>query len=268
MKAKYLMITSWDNYWDKVASPYYTKGMFREGMCEELIEENAGTIFIKSNRETKKPEKAWQGTVYNFKREGEKIYFNVRIENEIPVPQEYIGKSEGWYFIGEERVLKEEGFPLKSVFYPPFFYILRETKDWRAFENYTYYLLKLIGISDIYKFENQRGLPDGFFKLGRLAVIYDCTLEENLGSKKAQIDNYCSQLSSNYIEVEKNKIPIKDCSKEVWIITKRRSNIIEMRGELTVKEVSINSLFELYYSRIKEISGEIELEEKLRGIGK
>ncbi len=42
---KYLMVTSWDNHRDKVGNTYYTKGMFREGMHETLLDEE--NVFIK-----------------------------------------------------------------------------------------------------------------------------------------------------------------------------------------------------------------------------
>jgi len=45
------------------------------------------------------------------------------------------------------------------------------------FEEYTYYLLRLVGINKIYRYENQRGSTDGFFVFKNLIVIYDTTLE-------------------------------------------------------------------------------------------
>lgn len=135
-------------------------------------------------------------------------------------------------------------------------------------------MLKLIGINDIYKFEKQKGHGDGFFKIRGLAVIYDCTLERNFEeSKKQQIENFCLQLfNKNNIDIGKVSISIKDCQKEVWIITKGKTRIITRiittMDEVTVKEVSIYTLFELYSLRFKEISSEKELEEKLIGLGR
>ena len=64
---------------------------------------------------------------------------------------------------------------LDSDLVPAFFPILLSTKNWKDFETYTYYLLKLLGITIAYNFLNERqaGKADGFFKIGNLAVIYD-----------------------------------------------------------------------------------------------
>lgn len=117
MHAKYLMITSWDDHWDKIGYryTYYPKSMMKEGMNEDLIEDNARTIFIKINKETKEPEKAWIGTVSNFIIEGDKVRFKVNIEKETPVPEEYRGKSEGWYFIGNKKNFTKRKISFRRV---------------------------------------------------------------------------------------------------------------------------------------------------------
>jgi len=280
MKPKYLMITTFDDHWDKIQRTSYTKYMFKEGMREDLIENNTKTIFIKVNKNTNEAEKAWIGTVYDFEKKGTRIYFSVSIEKEIPVdaiPKEFQGKAEGWYVIGESEILEEkfpveENFPSEHLlFYPPFFYILIETRDRKIFEDYTYYLLKLIGINEIYKFENQKGGADGFFKIGNLAVIYDATLDKNFESNKAlQINNYVEHLQANPFGIPgKNiQIQISQCRKELWIITRGKTRIIQKHGDKYVKEVSIYTLFEIFDLRLKKINNESELEEKLRNIGK
>lgn len=267
---KYIMITSWDNHWDKIHSTYYTKNMLREGMTESLLEENTETIFIKIDTIKKEPEKTWSGKVKNLKIEGEKIRFDVIIEREIPIPEEYKRKTVGRYVTGKEISFETQSTHEMLVLYPPFFYILQETKDWNLFEYYVYLLLKLIGINNIYKYERQKGLPDGFFKFNRLAVLYDCTLEKDFEkSKKQQIQNFCDQLQKDEISLgEKIRIPIKNCIKEVWIITKGQSKLITRTGEITVKEISISSLFQIFHSRLRKISDEEGLEEELKIIGK
>ncbi len=263
---KYLMVTSFDRHWDEISSTSYTKRMFRGKMREKLIKDNTETIFIKINRQTRIPEKAWIGKVNNFEITDDKICFDVIIDREIPIPPEHKDKTEGWYII-EEQIVRE--IPQEIILYPPFFFVLRETEDWKHFEDYVYFLLKLIGINNIYKYEKQKGLPDGFFKLKRLAVLYDCTLERDfMKSKEQQIKNFCSQLSEGCIKIRRNEIPIRNCSKEVWIITKGQSNIKQKIGEVTVKEVSIFSLFEVYHFHLEKINSEEELEERLKEIGK
>jgi len=275
MKIKYLMITSFPDHWDEIPGnrTSYPIFMFREGMRKELIENNAKTIFIKVNKKTKKAEKAWMGTVYDFEEKEGKIYFSVNIEKEIPldtIPKEFREKTEGWYFIGDREIL-EENLPFEHLlFYPPFFYILIDTKDWKTFEDYIYYLLKLIGIDEIYKFENQKGEADGFFKIRNLAVIYDTTLDVNFEENKAtQINNYVNQLQANPFVIPKTnkQIEIGQCKREVWIITRGESRIVMQRNDIYVKEVSIYTLFKIFDLRLRKINDEITLEETLRGIG-
>ncbi|MGK7943603.1 MAG: hypothetical protein AB4058_03960, partial [Microcystaceae cyanobacterium] len=91
-----------------------------------------------------------------------------------------------------------KGVSFDSELVPAFFNTLMTTNNWQEFEKNTYYLLKLLGIPIIYNFFNERqaGKADGFFKVGNLAVIYDCTLDQmNFEQNKSeQINNYCNCL--------------------------------------------------------------------------
>lgn len=150
------MVTNLDDHWDNLRDnqTYYKKSMLREGMSLEKIRENTYTIFIKRNRVTREIEKVWDGLVYGLIPKGEKIIFKVRICKEIPILPHYSNYVEGWYAEGEFDVI-----------YPPFFSDLLKTNNWDDFEKYTFYLLKLLGIHEIYKWEKQKGTADGFFKL-------------------------------------------------------------------------------------------------------
>jgi hypothetical protein len=236
--------------------------MLRGKMTQDKIREDTYTIFIKRNKQTKKVEKAWEGKVYDFKDEGNKILFKVEISKEIILPSKYSNYPEGWYIEDTE----EETF-LSVINYPPFFYILNTTSDWREFEKHTYSLLKLLGIHQIYKYENQRGTPDGFFKFGNLAVIYDTTLEDTFDKiKDRQIENYCNQLSAGSLEQLDRKLNITHCSKQVWIITRGTPRIIKRIDDLIVKEVPINEIIKAYSDRMEKAMDETELENKLRKI--
>ncbi|MCS7249898.1 MAG: hypothetical protein N2323_02270 [candidate division WOR-3 bacterium] len=269
INAKYLMITHWDNYWDKVNNTYYPKGMLK-GVKENELEENAPTIFIKLDKNTKKYERAWFGYVSNFKNKEEKIYFDVKIEKEISLndlPRHLLKKSEGWYLIIEKVIPIE-----KEELTPPLFRRLEEIEDSKLFEKYVYYLLKLIGINNCYSIEKQKGNPDGFFVLKKLAVIYDCTLEKNFErTKKTQIENYRFQLTRDEFQIPNTNIryQIKDCEKEVWIITKDKdkSKVIEDYRDVKIKKISIRDLFDIYYERLLEDYDEEKLIKKLTNLG-
>jgi hypothetical protein len=185
------------------------------------------------------------------------------------IPSNYLSLKEGWYLFEEtfEKILIEEIIPLEYVLYPPFFYSLLRTRDWEEFENYTFWLLKIIGINNIYKFEKQKGRADGFFIFRNLAVIYDCTLDIKFEeTKNQQIENYCAQLKSGRLEYEKVSYDINQCQKQVWIITKGTSKIIKQIDDIVVKEVSIQDLIKIYRKRMNENINEKELEELLVNI--
>jgi len=167
---KYVMITHWKNHWNNVPNnqTFYSLEMLKTLNVKDL-RENTSTIFIKLNERTRRPERAWEGVVYNFRVNDveNRIYFDFRLDREILVPEKYRGWTEGWYIDEEEDTIDN-----RAIFYPPFFYILKLTNDWRIFEEYTYYLLRLIGINEIYRHRKQRGLADGFFVFKNLAVFY------------------------------------------------------------------------------------------------
>lgn len=154
---------------------------------------------------------------------------------------------------------------------PPFFQRLLSTGDWKEFERYTYYLLKLLGIQAIYSFvdERQAGKADGFFKFGNLAVMYDCTLgvqdiEEN---KKEQIINYCNRLRQGSLELSGGTTEeFHNHQKQVWLITRGTSRRIRLISGIAIKEVAIHDLVDLYQERLKGEMDDEHLEIKLRNM--
>ncbi len=160
---------------------------------------------------------------------------------------------------------------IESELHPPFFQKLLSTGDWKEFERYTYYLLKLLGIQAIYAFvdESQAGKADGFFKFGNLAVMYDCTLgvrdiEEN---KREQIINYCNRLRQGSIELAGGTTEeFHNHHKQVWLITRGISRRIKLINGIAVKEVAIGDIIDLYQERLKGKVGDEHLETKLRDI--
>lgn len=260
------MVTHWEKHWDNLSNKetYFTRGMLKKGMSIDKIMENTPTIFIKlKSKHDKSAEKAWEGKVYGFKIKEDRIRFKVNIEKEIPIPPEYSNYLEGWYVEGSE----EEALSPRGIIYPPFFYILISTNDWREFERHTHNLLKLLGIHQIIEYEKQRGQPDGFFKIGNLAVIYDATLMGDFEkSKETQIANYAGQLKASSLKYKNRTINIANCNKQVWIITRGSSRILEKVDNITIKEVPINKIIEVYSERIEKTIDEMELENKLKNL--
>lgn len=155
-----------------------------------------------------------------------------------------------------------------SELYPVFFNKLLSTHDWDKFEEYTFYLLKLLGIQNAYKFlgERQAGKADGFFKFGNLAVLYDCTLDNtNIEEmKKEQIINYCNRLQQGSIELSDNMTEeFHNFKKQVWIITKGESRRIKTVNDIAIKEIAIKDIMNIYKERLKKAISDEQLELKL-----
>jgi len=280
MEVKYVMVTHWDDHWNNLKNQetYYTENMIEKEVNINNLVENASTLFIttlfikledRGGNKFGPPQRAWIGYAYGFRKERDEIHFKVKIDKEVPlskVPEEYLLLSPGWY-LKDWYLLEEEVVLPECFLYPPFFYSLFTTKNWREFEEHVFKLLKLLGIHKIYKFEDQKGRPDGFFIFRSLAVIYDCTLDEKFEESKAQqIENYCGQLKSGRLEYgETYRYTISEVhKKQVWIITRGKPRLVKKRIDgIEVKEVSVETLIKIYAKRLEENLDEEKLEDEL-----
>src|SRR5712691_3205620 len=126
--------------------------MLKHGLHAEKLVPNTPTIFVQRNRRTNAVEGCWQGRVYDFEYDKKdeqgrkKISFTYRLEKEITCPPEYEGFQVGWHLIEDD--LAPEG-----RFNPPFVSYLLTTNDWQIFETYVSWLLKFLGIHNLYTFE-------------------------------------------------------------------------------------------------------------------
>lgn len=259
------MVTNWVVHWDNPNNdPYYSLSTLKGRMSKNKLIENTPTLFINRNKFTKEIEGAWEGTVSDFtfdkdKRGKDIIRFKYKLEKSLVCPPEYATYAEGWH-LDEGNSSKTVGVDVQVEVMPPFFKTVIETDDWNEFEGLCYKLLKLLGIHEIYTFEKQRGKPDGFFKIGSLAVVYDATLETGFEtSKKEQIRNYCNQLESGFLEYQDGTVNVRDCSKAVWIITQGKSRRITKVDNVSVKEITVLDLIRVYLERIERNLDEEQL---------
>ena len=141
------------------------------------------------------------------------------------------------------------------------------------FENLVFTLLRLIGINKIcqYAQQNNAGAADGVFILGNVAVLYDCTLRNPYRPHKdKQIFNYKNQLrSASSISINETRSSGKVSKKtfvipknrEVWIITRDKTSIIEKANNIEnicVREVSIKSLIDVFKQELdSQVFGEL-----------
>ncbi|MEP0880171.1 cold shock domain-containing protein [Trichocoleus sp. ST-U3] len=130
------------------------------------------------------------------------------------------------------------------------------------FEDLVFLLLRTLGIHSLYQYDkrNQAGRADGFFVIGNLAVMYDCTLRQSFEEyKKDQIENYVNKLEQAQLTFDlkssdgakrKKTLKISGKSTQVWIITTGQTREISNYGDIKVKEVSVNDLIWLLQMKL------------------
>jgi hypothetical protein len=235
----------------------------KDGLRKSTLFENAATIFVNKNLVTNEVEACWTGKVYGFapwkdKIGRDSIRFDFTLDKPIDCPLVYRDRIPGWYRIdGPESIVSER--QEDTQFDPPFFERLTTTTSPAEFERYTLWLLKLLGIHEVHPYTEQSGRGDGFFILGSLAVIYDCTLRPKYAeTKKDQIKNFCGQLKGGSLEYDSGigVVDVTNCQKQVWIITREPSSgpssVIRKFGDVTVRERSVQDLIRAYRTRIAE----------------
>lgn len=126
-----------------------------------------------------------------------------------------------------------------------------------VFEDYCFTILKLLGLTDAYQYPRakQAGNADGFFKVKALEVLYDCTLSEFYQDyKKDQIENYISKLNKTQITIDTKEISLNTSNnKQVWVITKGKTQVIKDSDNILVKEIALNSLIDVLEERLSNL---------------
>lgn len=134
--------------------------------------------------------------------------------------------------------------------------------DPAEFEDYTFMILRLLGIHSLYQYDkkNQAGRADGFFIIGSLVVMYDCTLRNEFEEhKKEQIENYVNKLKNSQITIDfrltdggvrKKTLQIQGKNCQVWIITKNNTRELYDVDGIRVKEVAVQDLMKVFNKRL------------------
>ena len=206
MTYELIMVTDWIDHWDKLPNnrAYYTvkrfKQMFEgEPITDYQVLENARTTFIKiDSYKSRVIEKAWVGTVSEFRPSKNKIWFTVNLHDEKPIEEledENLDCNCYIYEVGEQaatqaRLPDISNTPIQSklpiikpqaqvvtkldTLLEPLFDALLHTSDPNQFEDGTQALIKLL-VSNSYKVpqRDEAGKADGFFQLGDLMVLWD-----------------------------------------------------------------------------------------------
>jgi len=95
----YILVTSWPRHWDKIGGKSsYTYSMLRGSiMNPDKIVDQTPAIFIKVDKETRLPQKCWEGKMLGKKRTEEKIWFEFRLDRVVECAQIYGGSRDGWH---------------------------------------------------------------------------------------------------------------------------------------------------------------------------
>ncbi|WP_242049280.1 hypothetical protein [Aulosira sp. FACHB-615] len=134
--------------------------------------------------------------------------------------------------------------------------------DAGEFEDYVFMILRLLGIHNLYQYDkkNQAGRADGFFIIGSLVVMYDCTLRQTFEDyKKEQIENYVNKLKNSQITIDvrltdggskKKTLQIQGKNRQVWIVTQIQSRELYDVDGIRVKEVSIKDILKIFTKKL------------------
>ncbi|MDF5734128.1 MULTISPECIES: cold shock domain-containing protein [unclassified Nostoc] len=134
--------------------------------------------------------------------------------------------------------------------------------DSAEFEDYVFMVFRLLGIHNLYQYDkkNQAGRADGFFIIGSLAVMYDCTLRKNFDEhKKEQIENYVNKLKNSQMTIDvrltdgggrKKTLQIQGKNRQVWIITQENTRELYDVDGIRIKEISVQDLIKIFNKRL------------------
>jgi hypothetical protein len=259
-RTQYIMVTNWEDHWDKLNKKWNNSTIFsidliKDGLSNSKWPTEAITLFIKIKKGTYEFEKCWIGKTKNFRQDlykgNQVIRFDISDLKETSCPAEYKHYSIGWH-------LNKSTISGANHLEPAFFEEMSNC-DPLAFEQYCFYLLRLLGIHDIHKFpqNDNRGKADGFFLFNSLAVIYDATLVSDYKKKKkTQVENYINQLKKEEISFGSTCYTLKNNKRQVWIITRGDSvDIIKSEDNIRAKEIPYTRLIEIYRKRLNEEIG-------------
>lgn len=268
---QYIMVTNWADHWSKFIGPdkrdagtFFTLNMTHHPVLKKgPWFAKARTLFITLN-EKKQCTKCWIGYSRDFKthkyNENPAIRFEIEGLEEVDCPPEFKSYPIGWH-------LNEAN---SHALNQPLFFSYMKTCAWQKFEEYSFQLLRLLGIHDVLKFpqNDNKGKSDGFFVFNTLAVLYDVTLDDNFkATKKTQIDNYVNLLRKDKIKQGKREYSFHEKNREVWIINRGpQVKLLKTVDDIKVKEIPYHRLIDIYYTRLSKEIDTRELCDLLKGL--
>lgn len=162
--------------------------------------------------------------------------------------------------IAQEPVAEKQAFinPVQTtdIIEPGFFHAILQTKDPAEFEQYCFYLLRILGIHDIHRPQNLAGTDaHGFFKLNSLAVLYITTLVPVVvQDNPLVIEHYLNLLRKEKMRLATTSYTIKETQKQVWLLCNSgtESQFLRTDDGIKLKVVPVSVLITLYKKRMNE----------------
>ncbi|ATL48930.1 hypothetical protein COR50_18130 [Chitinophaga caeni] len=187
---KYVMVTDFKNHWEEIKRSSFPKSFTHPLILRQPLSKAAvRTLFIKREKQKVIGCSIGYSSKFTWGKNGSNftlIHFFVTDLQPFPILNEYKNLKIGWHL--------NKMYPdFNDHLIPCFLAEMGETEDWRLFELYCHYLLKLIGVNSLHPFPTVRnkGKADGEFFLGDLYVLYDATVNNNFREdKKEQIAKY------------------------------------------------------------------------------
>lgn len=140
---------------------------------------------------------------------------------------------------------------------PAFFEMMMQTKNPAEFEQYCFYLLRILGIHDLHRPQNMAGTDaHGFFKFNSLSVVYITTLVPVVvQDNPLVVEHYINLLKKEKMRFATTAYTIKETQKQVWLLTNTGTETQHLRTDdgIKLKLVPVSALTTLLNRRMYEI---------------
>ncbi len=241
----YVFVTDKKWLWINATKAYYPTFMLKNSITTEFFVNSKGrtTIFVKIDKNGGKVQEVHEGRIAKIELRDDKIHFEYDSLKPISKDKYFAFNKSGCYLDTNNysQMQKESRYQKELK-------LLLELTNNENFENKVHELIYQFHVDlRIVPRKEQAGKSDGFFKINRLNVLYDATLQGNFETFKAtQIDNFVSQMKKRYIDFGKERFSLDvESEKQVWIVTKNHDQHIRTEDGIKIRAVSVSYLYNL-----------------------
>ncbi|MDX1904053.1 MAG: hypothetical protein SFU27_07840 [Thermonemataceae bacterium] len=238
----YVLVTPFSDLWLGKNNASFPSGMFYDGIKAQDLE-SSKVIFIKTDKNGGIVQTVHEGVIKQVTSESNKIHFEYGDLEPIS-SQDYTKFTKSGCHLNKNKLNQVQ----EKSEYQKMCDILLQLTNNEEFESKVHKLMYQfhVDLRTIPRKE-QAGKSDGFFKINRLHVLYDVTLQDNFETfKETQINNFVSQMNKGYIYFGKERLSLNaESDKQVWIITKNCDKYLYTEDGIKVRAVSVKYLCDL-----------------------